>query len=311
MSGSRIRPVLIVSVALVCVLFAFPAIVAVLARGPLFYYHVLLLLSDVPLAILGVAVLADALIGRERPDRAVLTALGFVAALVVALAFHPSPQGIQLVVRLLAAIALAVAIVRVRGLGAWPLGGRARPRAHAAAIAALLLGAGIPALLTFDAWATQSAKSLDPNSRDILLREGLELYGTSPLVGIGPGRMVVALAEKEAAQPGSVELLQPTHGVPILALVEGGIQAGVLCAAVVLLMAWRARRSWVGLALFGVYLPFILFDHYPYTHAQGIVLSAVWLGAVELRAREAAARVPAAPTDEATAPSGTRAPLLL
>src|SRR5207245_8224832 len=128
--------------------------------------------------------------------------------------------------------------------------------------------AGIPALLTFDAWATQSAKSLDPNSRDILLREGLELYETSPLVGIGPGRMVVALAEKEAAHPGSVELLQPTHGVPILALVEGGIQAGVLCAAVVLLMAWRPRRSWVGLALFGVYLPFILFDHYPYTHAQ-------------------------------------------
>ena len=424
MSGSRTRPVLVVSVALVCVLFAFPAILAVLARGPLFYYHVLLLLSDVPLAILAVAVLVDAVVVRDRPDRAVLAALGFVAALVVALAFHPSPQGIQLVVRLLAAIALAVAIVRVRGLGAWPLvagafgaaaiaqtglavaqlikggplglpglgefadplyavgtalaprgtmyqqyvlagfaliaamvlvaeglrrarpawwlvaaavavvpvgltysraalgglaigclalaiGGRARPRAHTAAIAALLVGAGIPALLTFDAWATQSAKSLDPNSRDILLREGLELYETAPLVGIGPGRMVVALAEKEAAHPGSVELLQPTHGVPILALVEGGIQAGVLCAAVVLLMAWRARRSWTGLALFGVYLPFILFDHYPYTHAQGIVLSAVWLGAVELCARDAVARVSAAPTDEATAPSGTRAPLLL
>src|SRR5207245_7128033 len=86
-----------------------------------FYYHVLLLLSDVPLAILGVAVLVDAVVVRERPDRAVLTALGFVAVLVVALAFHPSPQGIQLVVRLLAAIALVVAIVRVRGLGAWPL----------------------------------------------------------------------------------------------------------------------------------------------------------------------------------------------
>src|SRR5207247_10490071 len=64
-----------------------------------------------------------------------------------------------------------------------------RSRAHAAAIAALLVGAGIPALLTFDAWTTQSAKSLDPNSRDILLREGLELYETSPLVGIGPGRI--------------------------------------------------------------------------------------------------------------------------
>src|SRR2546428_5835528 len=121
MSGSRIRPVLVVSVALVCVLFAFPAILAVLARGPLFYYHVLLLLSDVPLAVLAVAVLVDAVVVRDRPDRAVLTALGFVAVLVVALAFHPSPQGIQLVVRLLAAIALAVAIVRMRGLGAWPL----------------------------------------------------------------------------------------------------------------------------------------------------------------------------------------------
>src|SRR2546422_1692752 len=95
MSGSRIRPVLVVSVALVCVLFAFPAILAVLARGPLFYYHVLLLLSDVPLAVLAVAVLVDALVVRDRPDRAVLTALGFVAVLVVALAFHPSPQGME------------------------------------------------------------------------------------------------------------------------------------------------------------------------------------------------------------------------
>jgi len=401
MTDSRIRPALVVTVALVCVLFAFPAILAVFARGPLFYYHVLLLLSDIPLAFLVGAVLVDVLVARERPNAAVLTAVAFVAALVVALAFHPSPQGVQIVVRLLAGIALAVAIVRLRGLGAWPLvaaafgasaiaqtglalaqvaargplglpglgefadplyevgaavaprgtmyhqyvlagfsliaamilvaeglrrataawwfvtatlaavpvgltysraalgglaigclalaiGGRARPRAHAAAIVALLVGAGIPALLTLNAWITQSEKSLDPNSRDILLREGLDLFATSPFVGIGPGRMVVALAEKEAARPGSVALLQPTHTVPILALVEGGVQSGVLCAAIVLVMGWRARRSWVGLALFGVYLPFILLDHYPYTHAQGIVLTAVWLGAVEICARDAA-----------------------
>src|SRR5207245_11248548 len=133
-----------------------------------FYYHVLLLLSDVPLAVLGVAVLVDALVVRERPDRAVLTALGFVAALVVALAFHPSPQGIQLVVRLLAAIALAVAIVRVRGLGAWPLVAGAFGAAAIAqtglAVAQLIKGGplGLPGLAEFAAPLSAVGTALAP-----------------------------------------------------------------------------------------------------------------------------------------------------
>src|SRR5207253_2454455 len=308
-----------------------------------FYYHVLLLLSDVPLAVLGVAVLVDALVVRERPDRAVLTALGFVAALVVALAFHPSPQGIQLVVRLLAAIALAVAIVRVRGLGAWPLVAGAFGAAAIAqtglAVAQLIKGGplGLPGLGEFADPLYAVGTALAPRgtmyqqyvlagfaliAAMVLVAEGLRrarpawwlvaaavavvpvglTYSRAALGGLAIGCLALAIGGR--ARPRA-------HTAAIAALVVGGIQAGVLCAAVVLLMAWRARRSWVGLALFGVYLPFILFDHYPYTHAQGIVLSAVWLGAVELCARDVAARVSAAPTDEATAPSGTRAPLLL
>jgi O-antigen ligase len=161
------------------------------------------------------------------------------------------------------------------------IGGRARPRTHALAVAVLLLGAGIPALLTLDGWITQSGKGLELNGRDVLVREGLDLFASAPLTGIG-----IALEQRERERPGSVELLQPTHGVPILMLIEGGVQSAVLCSAVIALMAWRARRSWVALAVLGAYLPFVLLDHFPYTHAQGLILSAIWLGAVEVLARQ-------------------------
>jgi hypothetical protein len=401
MTAAREGPatrLLVVATALVCALTVFPIILATLALGPLFYYHVLVLLADVPLAIACAAVLVVA--RDDRPGALVTIAALLCVALVFALALHPSPQGTQTVLRVLAAVLLAIAIVRLLGsprrplivgaigagaiaqtaiavlqvragaplgmpwlgefadplyevgghvaargtmyhhyllaglalvaavllaaeglrggriamwwtaatalaaipigltysraglaglalaIAALAIGARARPRPHLLAIAAILAGAGIPSLLTFDAWTTQSEKSFEPNGRDILLREGLALYATEPLVGIGPGRMVIALADQERSRPGSVELLQPTHDVPILALVEGGPLAGVACTVLIAAAAWRARRSWPALALVGAYLPFVLLDHFPYTHAQGLVLSGVWLGAVVALGRD-------------------------
>ena len=401
---TRTDRILTVGTVLTCAVFTFPVVLAVLATGPLFYYHVLFLMVDIPLAFVGAAVCTRALTSRVRPNAEVSAALGLLAALAVALAVHPSPQGVQIAVRLAAALGLAVALVWIGDRGAWPVvvaafaagaiaqaglgvvevvtrrpvalpsfeladplyrvgsqvaprgttyhqyilaalallagvmliaqglrserrarwwsgaaaaaavpvgltysraalgglllvvallawSGRARPRAHALAIAALLLGAGIPALVTFDGWTAQADKGLELNSRDVLIREGLDLFATAPLTGIGPGRMVIALQAREREQPGSVKLLQPTHGVPILLVVEGGVQAAVLCCAIIGLVAWRARTSGVALALVAAYLPFVVLDHFPYTHAEGLILSAIWLGAVEVSIRHATTRV--------------------
>jgi hypothetical protein len=43
------------------------------------------------------------------------------------------------------------------------------------------------------------------------------------------------------------------------------------------------------LALFLGYLPFVLLDHFPYTHQHGLVLTAVWLGFLALATEPAPA----------------------
>jgi hypothetical protein len=396
--SARSEAPLVLGVALTCALFTFPVILVMLASGPLFYYHVLALLADIPLAIAVAAVAARAIAERRRPNTPAVLALGLLAALSLAFAVHPSAQGAQLIVRAAAAIALAVGIVWLRGRETWPLviaalgataiaqaalavaqvlhrgplgipslgefadplqpfgaevaprgtmyqqyllaalgllaalllvseglrrarpapwlaaagiaivpvgltysrsalaglavaclglavAGRARPRRHALAVAALLIGTGIPALLTFDGWTSRAGSAIDPSGRDVEYREGLDLYATSPVIGIGPGRMVIALGEHGIAGPDRFGY-QPVHGVPLLLTVEAGPLAGALTVALLAAVAWRARRSPIALAIFAVYLPFVLLDHFPYTHAQGLVLSGIWLGAVIALARE-------------------------
>lgn len=396
---ARSEALLIVGAVLTIFLFAFPAILATLADGPLFYYRVMVLIADVPLAVAVIAVVVRWTVTRSRPSAAVTAGLAIAITLVVAFAVHPSPQGVQSIARLLAALALAVALTWVGAHGAWPLavgafgaaaisqtglaiaqvvlrrplglpslgefadplykastqlaprgtmyhhyslaafavlasvilvaqglrsaratywwiaaaavaaipigftysraallglglavtllaiGGRARPRVHAIAIAALLVGAGVPALVVIDGWVAQSGKGVGIDGRDILIRQGLEVYAMTPLTGVGPGRMVLALVEEERQRPGSVAYLEPAHGIPILLLIEGGVQAAAASIALLGLALWRARRSWIALAVLSTYLPFVLLDHFPYTHAQGLVLSAMWLAATEVTAR--------------------------
>ena len=174
---------------------------------------------------------------------------------------------------------LAVALV-CAGLA---LAARARPKAHAAAIAALVIGVGIPALVQIDGWIAPTRPTL-LNGREIFVAENLVLFERSPIVGIGPGRSVIELRRLMGDDPVLDAFLQPVHDVPGLAAVEGGVAAGLAAALLLAVLAWRTRRDALAFAVLGTILPYFLLDHWPYTYAQGLVLTGVWLGMLDARA---------------------------
>ena len=103
----------------------------------------------------------------------------------------------------------------------------------------------------------------------------------SPILGIGPGRYLIALAELEQREPGSVRVPQVPHSVPVLIAADGGIAAGALMFAV---LAWLARRAMrAGAAAQTAYvllIPFMLNEHFLYSTSQGAALLGVWMGIV-------------------------------
>jgi len=104
----------VLGVTLTVLLFPFPGILIDVADGPRFYYHVLILVADVPLAAVTVAALLELAIRRKRPTLPIVVAAGLVAALGIALLIHPSPQGVQTVVRLAGVVALAAGLTTFR-----------------------------------------------------------------------------------------------------------------------------------------------------------------------------------------------------
>lgn len=392
-AGRALHTTSVLGVALTALLFPFPVILVQLADDPLFYYRVVILVADVPLAAAAIAAVLELVIRHRRPTPPIVVGAALVAALGLALLVHPSAQGAQTVVRLAAVVALAAAVTTFRaderavavaafgvsaigqtalalaqlghggplgytalgefadpllgvgdalaprgtmyhpyvlagfalvaatvlcaqGLRAarpWPwlaaaslaivpvglsysrgaafgllavcaalaIGLRGRLGAHVLAIALLLAGAGIPALATLDAWTARAETTFTGRPiREILAGQGLALLASAPVTGIGPGRSVIALRAKETAKAGSIVLAQPVHDVPLLAAVEGGPLAGTLATALLGCLAWRVRARPSALAVLVGFLPFVLLDHYPYTHAQGLVMFGIWLGSL-------------------------------
>jgi hypothetical protein len=61
------------------------------------------------------------------------------------------------------------------------------------------------------------------------------------------------------------------------------VLAGLLMAAVLVALGWQAwRGGLLAMAVFFGYLPFTLLDHFPYTFPQGLAMTAVWIGALDL-----------------------------
>ncbi|MBV8980155.1 MAG: O-antigen ligase family protein [Acidimicrobiia bacterium] len=168
-------------------------------------------------------------------------------------------------------------------------------RRYLPAILALCIGVAVPALIWNDGWRARTQQSVHATSasslttdRGWLIHEADGLIVDQPIVGVGPGRYVMALKDKFGKEPNkTVGVFKPVHNLPLLAAAEGGVPAGLLMTALLLVAGWR---GWVagrtGLALWGVYMPFVLLDHFGYTYPMGLIITGVWLGVIELLARD-------------------------
>ena len=154
------------------------------------------------------------------------------------------------------------------------------------ALIALLVGLGIPGLLTFDAWIGKAEPvpaetGLDAvtNFRGTFTDQALDLISDEPLVGVGPGLYVLALEER--LEVDTEEEVFPVHNVPLLVAAEGGLPAGVLATALLAGLGLVAVRGGTGtLVLFLAYLPFLLLDHFPYDNFQGLTMTGLWTGMI-------------------------------
>ena len=155
-----------------------------------------------------------------------------------------------------------------------------------AAIAATALGVGV----NFSGWANRAggtvrAKTASDvtSNRTQLLRQANGLIDQDPILGVGPGRYVDALEERpDLVRRATQRPSRPVHLVPYLVLVEGGLvalPALVLLGWAVLRQTWRAGATGVMITLSAV--PFLALDHMHWSYPQGLMLTGIWLGALD------------------------------
>jgi O-antigen ligase len=160
-------------------------------------------------------------------------------------------------------------------------------------VLALALGAAVPALIWSDGWVSRTSQAVTAKNagslstdRGWLIHEANGLIVDHPVFGVGPGRYVVALKDKYGTEPNrSVGIFKPVHNLPLLLTAEGGIPAGLFMTALLILAGLRALSSGrPAVALFLAYLPFTQLDHFAYSFPQGLVITALWLGGIEVLA---------------------------
>lgn len=179
----------------------------------------------------------------------------------------------------------------VTGILALVRGALAGRRSHALAMLALLVGAGIPAVVWNDGWLGRVRQTLPSDvparaqDRQAILLQGMEIVVDAPLTGVGPGRYVPALRERLARDAEAL----PVHSTPVLIAAEAGVAAGVAVLVLLVVTGWGALRAGApGILLYVVIAPFVVADQFLYTTAQGLVLFGVWIGSLDLLMRRAA-----------------------
>jgi hypothetical protein len=198
----------------------------------------------------------------------------------VAEAIAFAPAGFTYARTALVGIALA-GLALLRGA----IAGRPRQRL---ALLALVVGFGVPALIGIDGWGRKTDDVGFANGRDELTAQALILIAADPLTGVGPGREMQALRELQARAPEQLTLLNAVHDVPLTVAIESGVGGLIAIVAVLGVAGYRAYRGGgPALAIFAAYLPFVILDHFPYSYQHGLVLTAVWLGTIELLASDA------------------------
>ncbi len=181
-----------------------------------------------------------------------------------------------------AVLALAALAVSTRR----PSGRSGRVPVAAAAVA-LVLGA----LVNLPGWlsrAGQGSGSVEAVSsgRGALVRQAWGLLGDHLLTGVGPGRYVLALIERPELVELSSQTPRPVHVTPLLLVVEGGLLVVPALMLLALAIGRACRRGGAGaVAVTLAMLPFLALDHLAWSYPQGLVLTGVWLGLLDLLSR--------------------------
>jgi len=232
------------------------------------------------LALVSAGMLAATALTSSRPARWTVAALVAVAPV----GFTYSRAAALGLILLLAALCTAA------GCGATA---SARRRAGALVVA-LGLGAGVPAVVWHDGWAARASQTTWATSeadfttdRGTLTAEALHLIKTNPVVGVGPGRYVIALRARDGVERSArVKVFKPVHDMPLLAWAEDGLMAFAIMAVLFGGLGWRAWRTGpLAVGAFLALLPLCLLDHLLYTFPQGVVLTGLWLGTLDGLAR--------------------------
>jgi len=134
--------------------------------------------------------------------------------------------------------------------------------------------------------STGSADAIS-SGRVALLHQAWSLLQDNLLTGVGPGRYVLALSERPELVALSDQSPRPVHLTPLLLVVEGGL---VIIPALVLLTIAIGRACLRGgapaVAVTLAMLPFLALDHLAWSYPQGILLTGIWLGALDLLAQK-------------------------
>lgn len=191
------------------------------------------------------------------------------------------------------------------GWSAWRSRDRAWRRTVLLAGAALAVGV----LVNLPGWISRSGESSAPgvdavsNGRVALLRQAWTLLRDNFPEGVGPGRYVLALVERPDLVALSSQEPLPVHVTPLLVLVEGGLF--VLPALLLLGLAIGRsclRGGATAVALTLAMAPFLALDALAWVYPQGIVLTGVWLGVLDLLGRRDD-DAPAVPDEPAVSPA--------
>ncbi|HVF52429.1 MAG TPA: O-antigen ligase family protein [Actinomycetota bacterium] len=208
-------------------------------------------------------------LSASRPRRRPWLAATFLLVVPIALTF--SRMGAL-------ALALVVAVLTLM---------TRRDRSWLPALVVVILGFSLPAALTYDGWLGRAQGSTDVSNADAITsgrltnyRQGLDFVTSHPLLGVGPGRYMFELEDHlGVVNKQERAALRPPHNVPLYIAAEAGVAAGLLTIALLVVLALRARDVHLAaLAGFVAFLPFVLFDHYPYSTPMGLAFSGIWAG---------------------------------
>ncbi len=115
------------------------------------------------------------------------------------------------------------------------------------------------------------------SARGDRMTEALGVFKLSPILGVGPGRYVIALAGQPELLNSSPKDALPAHNAGLLLLAEGGVPTALALLFTALLLGRRLLRLGAdGIILTSAVFPFLMLDIVFVSLPSGLFLLGVW-----------------------------------